>query len=245
MKSLTAAVCGCVTRATTRWHHPKVYSWPSILLIRCSHYDVLGVPKNATQKDIKAAFIDKSKKYHPDRNSNPNAKTIFSKCAEAYEILGKEKSRTDYDASLRPPSNTYRPQQSGHRPDPFQSSSTGYHPRQETAYRGSSSTRNRYRGYEREGWNPYEDVYFQQGHQRRAQSWKEATDKRKAHHMNERDAMAKQKKMWRDIGIFTGVLVVLMQIGSIMKFHSVKKRKERRIQERRELAKLRQQQYEN
>jgi DnaJ family protein A protein 3 len=48
---------------------------------------VLGCPKNASAKDIKKAYYDLAKKYHPDRNKNdPNAQTKFQEVSEAYEV---------------------------------------------------------------------------------------------------------------------------------------------------------------
>ncbi|BCH26191.1 DnaJ C-terminal domain-containing protein [Mesorhizobium sp. L-8-3] len=61
-------------------------------------YDVLGVAKNATAKDIKAAFRKLAKKYHPDQNpDDPKAKEQFTAANQAYEILGDDKSRAAFD----------------------------------------------------------------------------------------------------------------------------------------------------
>lgn len=61
-------------------------------------YDVLGVAKNATAKDIKAAFRKLAKKYHPDQNpDDPKAKEQFTAANQAYEILGDEKNRAAFD----------------------------------------------------------------------------------------------------------------------------------------------------
>ncbi|XP_033736005.1 protein tumorous imaginal discs, mitochondrial-like [Pecten maximus] len=236
--SLTAAVCGCVTRTTIRWHHPKIYSWPAVLIVRYSHYDVLGVPSNATQKDIKAAFIDKSKKYHPDRNSDPNAKKMFAKCAEAYEILGKEKLRSEYDATLRGTSN-HSWQSAGAAPDPFQSA-TGFNPRQKSRPRGSYSNRT---GYDSFGWNPYasyEDVYFRKGRHREKQYWKKDYDK-KSKSIDPREAEKREKRMWRYIGIILGVFVTMQfLVESSRATKRIKRHREieKRIKEREFLAKL-------
>ena len=61
-------------------------------------YEVLGVAKNASAKDIKAAYRKLAKKHHPDQNpDDPKAKERFSAANQAYEILGDEKKRVAFD----------------------------------------------------------------------------------------------------------------------------------------------------
>ncbi len=60
------------------------------------YYRILGVPKNATQEQIKQAFREKAKKYHPD--VNPEGGQIFKKILEAYETLSDPKKRKAYDS---------------------------------------------------------------------------------------------------------------------------------------------------
>lgn len=61
-------------------------------------YQTLGVPKNSTQAQIKSAFYNLSKIYHPDRNSGcKKAAKRFRDVAAAYEILGNRKKREVYD----------------------------------------------------------------------------------------------------------------------------------------------------
>ncbi|XP_051979563.1 dnaJ heat shock protein family (Hsp40) member A3b isoform X1 [Xyrauchen texanus] len=61
-------------------------------------YEVLGVPRTATQKEIKKAYYQLAKKYHPDTNpDDPQAKEKFAKLAEAYETLSDELKRKQYD----------------------------------------------------------------------------------------------------------------------------------------------------
>ncbi|WEX07845.1 J domain-containing protein [Chelativorans sp. AA-79] len=62
-------------------------------------YEVLGVSKSASAKDIKAAFRRLAKKYHPDqRPDDPQAKERFAEVNQAYEILGDEKKRSAFDS---------------------------------------------------------------------------------------------------------------------------------------------------
>ncbi|HEY5818449.1 MAG TPA: DnaJ C-terminal domain-containing protein [Mesorhizobium sp.] len=61
-------------------------------------YDVLGVAKSASAKEIKSAYRKLAKKHHPDQNPNdPKAKDRFSQANQAYEILGDEKARGAFD----------------------------------------------------------------------------------------------------------------------------------------------------
>ncbi|KAM6077585.1 dnaJ homolog subfamily A member 3, mitochondrial isoform 2-T2 [Theristicus caerulescens] len=63
------------------------------------YYQVLGVPRTASQKEIKKAYYQLAKKYHPDTNKDdPKAKEKFSQLAEAYEVLSDEVKRKQYDA---------------------------------------------------------------------------------------------------------------------------------------------------
>ncbi|CAI6353177.1 unnamed protein product [Macrosiphum euphorbiae] len=61
-------------------------------------YNILGVPKNASQKEIKKAYYQLAKKFHPDTNKgDPSANKKFQEVSEAYEVLGDEKKRSTYD----------------------------------------------------------------------------------------------------------------------------------------------------
>ncbi|CAJ1075053.1 dnaJ heat shock protein family (Hsp40) member A3a isoform X2 [Xyrichtys novacula] len=61
-------------------------------------YQILGVPRTASQKEIKKAYYQMAKKYHPDTNKDdPQAKEKFAQLAEAYEVLSDEGKRKQYD----------------------------------------------------------------------------------------------------------------------------------------------------
>jgi molecular chaperone DnaJ len=61
------------------------------------YYDILGVSKGATEKEIKSAFRKKAAAFHPDKNKDPNAANEFKKINEAYQILSDPAKRKTYD----------------------------------------------------------------------------------------------------------------------------------------------------
>ncbi len=61
------------------------------------YYDILGIDKDASQDEIKKAYRKLSKKYHPDINDADDAEDKFKEVSEAYEVLGDEQKRQNYD----------------------------------------------------------------------------------------------------------------------------------------------------
>lgn len=62
------------------------------------YYEVLGVSKDASDKEIKKAYRKKAMKFHPDRNSDdPKAEEKFKEASEAYEVLRDTETRQRYD----------------------------------------------------------------------------------------------------------------------------------------------------
>ncbi|RDV14753.1 J domain-containing protein [Pontibacter diazotrophicus] len=62
------------------------------------YYTILGVEKSASQADIKKAYRALAKKYHPDKNKGDKvAEDKFKDISEAYEVLGDEAKRKQYD----------------------------------------------------------------------------------------------------------------------------------------------------
>jgi len=63
-----------------------------------NYYDVLGLRPNASQSQIKTAYYQLSKLYHPDTAKNlPNSKEMFARLSVAYEVLGNPHKRALYD----------------------------------------------------------------------------------------------------------------------------------------------------
>ncbi|XP_011632924.1 dnaJ-like protein 60 [Pogonomyrmex barbatus] len=71
-----------------------------------NHYETLNVSPDASQKEIKRAFIRLSKQLHPD-TSGKQGHADFVRLNEAYSILGKESTRRQYDFDLK--CNRYNP----------------------------------------------------------------------------------------------------------------------------------------
>lgn len=63
-------------------------------------YGLLGITKDATDKEIKAGYRDASKVYHPDVNKEANANEVFKKIKVAYDVLIDPKSRKKYDEDV-------------------------------------------------------------------------------------------------------------------------------------------------
>lgn len=60
-----------------------------------NYYDLLGIPKTATEEEIKTAFRKLAHKYHPDKKGGDEKK--FKEVSEAYSVLSDKKKRTEYD----------------------------------------------------------------------------------------------------------------------------------------------------
>src|SRR4028118_2023416 len=63
-----------------------------------NYYDILGVPKDVANEEIKKVFRRLARQYHPDLNpGNKEAEEKFKDISEAYEILGDPSKRSQYD----------------------------------------------------------------------------------------------------------------------------------------------------
>ncbi|XP_052276155.1 uncharacterized protein LOC127875259 isoform X3 [Dreissena polymorpha] len=96
-----------------------------ILTRTATHYAVLGVSQNATQKQIREAYIELSKKHHPDQNKDKEqiSHEKFQKINEAYSVLSKDVSRREYDRTLLNTAGTFHTRTRTHSSAPYNAAS--------------------------------------------------------------------------------------------------------------------------
>ena len=61
------------------------------------YYQIMGLARDASQADIKRAYRQLARKYHPDVSKEPNAEERFKEMQEAYEVLKDPEKRAAYD----------------------------------------------------------------------------------------------------------------------------------------------------
>lgn len=66
-------------------------------MVAGDYYDILGVPRNADEKDVKKAYRNLARKYHPDVCKEPGAEEKFKQINEAYSVLSDTEKRAQYD----------------------------------------------------------------------------------------------------------------------------------------------------
>ncbi|KAH9420380.1 DnaJ sub B member 9 [Dermatophagoides pteronyssinus] len=61
------------------------------------YYEILGIKRDASEREIKKAFRNLAIKYHPDKNKDPGAEEKFREIATAYDVLSDKEKRKQYD----------------------------------------------------------------------------------------------------------------------------------------------------
>src|SRR5512136_513838 len=66
-------------------------------MVAGDYYDILGVPRNADEKEVKKAYRNLARKYHPDVCKEAGAEEKFKQINEAYSVLSDAEKRAQYD----------------------------------------------------------------------------------------------------------------------------------------------------
>ncbi|KAK3159867.1 hypothetical protein QOZ80_1BG0052080 [Eleusine coracana subsp. coracana] len=96
------------------------------------HYQTLGLRRDATKAEVKAAFRSRALRDHPDRHAGSTdaardaAARRFRQASDAYHVLSDDRRRAEYDFRLRSPSSSYARTSSGWASSSSSSASYGY-----------------------------------------------------------------------------------------------------------------------
>jgi len=100
LKCCQADLAIVLRRRGTIWFAPRrCVNVTASLGTSKNYYDILGVPRNANQKQIKDAYYKLAMKHHPDKNQGVLTKQ-FRDIKEAYDILINETDRMKYNNSM-------------------------------------------------------------------------------------------------------------------------------------------------
>jgi len=66
------------------------------------YYSILGVLRDATQEEIKRAYLEAAQRLHPDKNTAAGETELFLGIQQAYEVISNPARRSQYDATLPP-----------------------------------------------------------------------------------------------------------------------------------------------
>lgn len=78
----------------------EIEEFENELNFEINYYEILGIEKNASIEEIKKAYRQKAKEWHPDICKKDNAEEMFKQINQAFKILKNEEKRKEYDESL-------------------------------------------------------------------------------------------------------------------------------------------------
>ncbi len=68
-----------------------------------NYYRILGIPRDATLEEIRGAYFELARQYHPDANPDASAREHFLVIQDAYDVLSNVDKRAEYETHLPPP----------------------------------------------------------------------------------------------------------------------------------------------
>lgn len=83
----------------------RCYSTPNK---KRNYYDVLAISPKCSQAEVKSAYYELSKKYHPDTGAIESEHYKFNEISEAYAVLGNRQTRRKYDTGMLRPEDLQR-----------------------------------------------------------------------------------------------------------------------------------------
>ncbi len=86
-------------------------------MVNVDHYQILGVSRVASSREITAAYRKLALQYHPDRNKSPVANDMMLKINTAYGVLSDPRKRKEYDYSVYAPKAAFKREPRNHTPD--------------------------------------------------------------------------------------------------------------------------------
>ncbi|XP_052276158.1 uncharacterized protein LOC127875259 isoform X6 [Dreissena polymorpha] len=168
-----------------------------ILTRTATHYAVLGVSQNATQKQIREAYIELSKKHHPDQNKDKEqiSHEKFQKINEAYSVLSKDVSRREYDRTLLNTAGTFHTRTRTHSSAPYNAASQQRY--QDPRYQ-----------------DPFNEESYNYRREWTGKEWEEYNRERRKSQVkiNYRELYERGKNLDRIFLLFIGIFVILLAI---------------------------------
>merc|ERR1719498_745771 len=77
--------------------HSDRSAWHNVSAGPADHYRILNISHHATKAEVKRAYLLMAKKHHPDVSDSTSSDAMFRAAAEAYETLGDDAKRREYD----------------------------------------------------------------------------------------------------------------------------------------------------
>lgn len=93
-------ICLLLPLATECWKDYEMDLFDLVEEVGMNFYELYGISKDSDSNEVRKAYRKLSLKWHPDKNSEPDAETMFRKVVAVYEVLKDEEKRKRYNEIL-------------------------------------------------------------------------------------------------------------------------------------------------